>query len=249
VRIPGWCKGARVLVNNQALDRELPAGTFVKINRKFRDGDEVVVILPMEIKTTAWPLDGIAIERGPLVYSLRIDEEWDSTDTLIESAVAMLGIYNIRSRYAGLLGHNVYPKSPWNYALDIDAQKPGSAIRVTQNDWPDDSPWSSAEPPLQLMVPARKVIGWDLDRPSEITVEGGIDDPGLVEKAYDKKYDDPAYSRKGEFVFTPQLPSKTDSGIRLAEKTELVTLVPYGCARLRLTIFPQVGKLTSNNNS
>ena len=84
VRIPGWCKNASVLVNHQPLDQELIAGSFIKINRKFRDGDEVVVILPQEIKASDWLFDGIALERGPLVYSLKIDEEWESTVKLIE---------------------------------------------------------------------------------------------------------------------------------------------------------------------
>jgi hypothetical protein len=93
------------------------------------------------------------------------------------------------------------------------------------------------------------VIGWDLDRPSEITVEGGIDDPGLAAKEYDTKYDDPSWSRKGDFAFTPQLPTDSTSGIRLADESELVTLVPYGCAKLRLTIFPRVDRIAGGAHS
>jgi len=243
VRIPGWCKSASVMVNNQPLNEALTAGTYVKINRKFHDGDEVVVILPQEVKTSDWPLDGIALERGPLVYSLKIDQDWESTTALMESIVKVVGVYNFTSRYPGLLGRNAYPKSPWNYALDINSENAGSATKVTENEWHEDAPWSSKEPPIQLQVPARRVIGWDLDRPSEITVEGGIDDPGLTPKEYDAKYDDPSWLRKGDFVLTPQLPTESTSGIRLADESELVTLVPYGCAKLRLTIFPRVDRI------
>jgi hypothetical protein len=243
VRIPSWCNRASVLVNHQPLDQQLQAGTFVKINRKFHNGDEVVVVLPQKIKTTDWPFDGIALERGPLVYSLKIEEEWEPSATSIESAVKLLGVYNLSSRYPGLLGHNVYPKSPWNYALDINAKNAASAIRITQNEWNEDAPWSTSEPPIQLQVPARRVVGWDLDRPSEIVLEGGIDDPGFVPKEYDTKYDDPRWSRKGDFAFTPQLPTQSSAGIQIAGETELVTLVPYGCAKLRLTIFPRANKL------
>jgi hypothetical protein len=243
VRIPGWCKNASVLLNNRALDQELKAGSYVTINRQFHDGDEVVVILPQEVKASDWPSDGIALERGPLVYSLKISEEWESTDKLIQSAVELLGVYNLNWRYPGLLGRNVYPKSPWNYALEINAENVGSAARVTENEWHEDAPWSSNEPPIQLQVPARRVIGWDLDRPSEIVLEGGIDVPGLLPNGYDKRYDDPRWLLKGDFAFTPQLPNKSGSGIRLAEETELVTLVPFGCAKLRLTIFPRVDRI------
>ena len=249
VRIPGWCSNASVHVNNQLLDQQLKAGTYVKINREFHDGDEIVVTLPQEIKTSNWPLDGVALERGPLVYSLKIDEEWEPADKSIESAVQLLGVYNIGWRYAGLLGRNAYPKSPWNYALDINSQNAGAVTRVTENDWSEDAPWSAKAPPIELRVPARRVIGWDLNRPSEIMVEGGISDPGIVEKKYDTRYDDPSWLRKGDFAFTPQLPSKSDSGIRLSEETEVVTLVPYGCAKLRVTIFPRVDKLKTPGSS
>jgi hypothetical protein len=201
------------------------------------------VILPQEIKTSNWPLDGIALERGPLVYSLKIDEEWESNEKLVESAVQLLGVYNLSERYPGLLGRNVYPKGPWNYALEISSENAGSATRVTENDWNEDAPWSTKKPPIELRVPARRVIGWDLDRPSEIIVEGGISDPGVAPKQYDTRYDDPSWLRKGDFVFTPQLPSKSDSRIQLSGEVEIVTLVPYGCAKLRVTIFPRADKL------
>ena len=48
------------------------------------------------------------------------------------------------------------------------------------------------------------------------------------------------HQRKGRFVLTPQLPTEGGPPVKLAEAREMVTLVPYGCARLRVTIFPQV---------
>jgi DUF1680 family protein len=52
VRIPGWCSSASVLENNQPLGQELQAGTFIRINREFHDGDEIIAILPQQIKAT-----------------------------------------------------------------------------------------------------------------------------------------------------------------------------------------------------
>jgi hypothetical protein len=42
---------------------------------------------------------------------------------------------------------------------------------------------------------------------------------------------------------TPPLPSASGQPVTLGEANEMITLVPYGCARLRLTIFPQAGKI------
>ena len=229
VRIPGWCKAAKIMVNQETLDQDLSPGTFVTIDRKFSDQDEVVVILPQETKITSWPMDGIAVERGPLVYSLQIEEEWQSLDDVAEAVRQAVGIYFLPFRYPGLLAHNVYPKSPWNYALDLDPRH-ASQIQVMEMDWPDDHPWSRSAPPVLLKVPARRVAGWALDEPKEITQQGEWYHPQQL------------FTRHGDFAFTPQLP--VASSMNLETATETVTLVPYGCAKLRLTIFPRVPKAT-----
>lgn len=249
VRIPGWCRDAKVLVNNKPLEQDLRPGSFVKIDRIFHNTDEITLVFPQQLRTTSWPLNGIAIERGPLVYSLKIDEEWESPEGVAEMAGKVLGIYNLASRFPGLLAWNVYPKSPWNYSLDIDPEHPHEQIEVNQNDWRDEHPWDSNQPPIELRVPARRVIGWELDREKEIVLEGGIQDPGLVPLEYDFKYDDPRWKRKGDFAFTPQLPAQSGSPIRLADEREMISLVPYGCAKLRLTIFPRVSGLRNPGNA
>ncbi len=228
VRIPGWCKSAKILVNNRPLERELSAGTFVTIDRTFSNDDEVVVILPQETKVSTWPMDGIAVERGPLLYSLRIEEEWQSLDEVAEAARKAIGIYFLPDRYPGLLSHNVYPKSPWNYALDLDSESAGQQIQVAEMDWPEEHPWSRSSPPIVLKVPARRVTGWALDERREITQQGEWYHPQQL------------FTRQGEFVFTPQLPDP--STLKLEATTETITLVPYGCAKLRLTIFPRARK-------
>ena len=215
----------------------------------FHDADEITLVLPQPLRASSWPFNGVAIERGPLVYSLKIDEEWESPETVAEMAGKIHGVYNLASRYPGLLAWNVYPKSPWNYGLDLDPEHLDEHIEVSQNNWRDEHPWNSNQPPIELMVPARRVIGWDLDREKEIVLEGGIHDPGIVPLEYDFKYDDPRWKRQGDFVFTPQLPTQSGSQIKLADERETLTLVPYGCAKLRLTIFPRVSGLRNPGNS
>jgi hypothetical protein len=237
VRIPGWCRNPRILINNQPIDQDLRAGTFVRLTRTFRDGDEVAVLLPQETKASTWPLNGIALERGPLVYALKIDEEWQSPAKLVEAAIGVLGVYNLQSHYPGLIARNVYPKSPWNYALEVNPENLSNTVQVTQHEWRDEHPWKASEPPITLQVPARRLIGWDLERATQVVLEGSFDDPGFVPD------DSHAQHRTGNFLFTPQLPAHLSSAVRLAPGTEFVTFVPYGCARLRITIFPQVDSL------
>jgi hypothetical protein len=231
IRIPAWCKAAKVTVNNQPLGQPVTPGSFVTIDRTFRDKDEVVVVLPQEVKATMWPLDGIAIERGPLVYSLKIDEEWESQEQVAEAAAVLIGCYDINSKYPGLVGRNAYPKSAWNYALDIDPDNVAKSVQISEGQWQDEHPFSRSAPPVTLRVPARQVAGWKLDESDEIVQQGDWDHPQAM------------HTRKGHFVLTPQLPTASGPPVKLADATEMVTLVPYGCARLRLTIFPQARKL------
>jgi DUF1680 family protein len=82
LRVPGWCAGASLQVNGQAVETAAIGGTYAAIERAWRIGDVVELDLPMEPRLTAPNprVDAIrgslAIERGPLVYCLeQIDQE------------------------------------------------------------------------------------------------------------------------------------------------------------------------------
>jgi DUF1680 family protein len=79
----------------------MSSGKFVTIDRTFRDKDEIEIVLPQETKAKMWPSDGIAVERGPLVYSLKIEEEWESMEKA--AAEAVIGTYDILTKYPGLV--------------------------------------------------------------------------------------------------------------------------------------------------
>lgn len=249
VRVPGWCEQAKISINDEPLDQELKPGSFVRINRKYSDGDEVVLVLPQAVRASTWPYGGIAIEKGPLVYSLKIEEEWQTPANVAEAAIGLIGAYNLQWHYPGLLANNVYAKSAWNYALDIDVTNVSSRVHETASDWQEEHPWSRSAPPIKLRVPARRLIGWELEKHKEITLEGGVDVPGLVPLNASAKDGPTRFKLKGDFVFTPQLPTQPTATIRLASETEMVTLVPYGCAKLRVTIFPHVGGLKGPQSS
>ena len=75
LRIPGWCARATITVNGRAQSGITPA-SFFRIERTWANGDQVVVNLPMPIQTLTGPSRAVAINRGPVVYSLRIGEQW-----------------------------------------------------------------------------------------------------------------------------------------------------------------------------
>jgi uncharacterized protein len=95
LRVPHWAEKPTLTLNGTALDTAPTDGWWV-VGREWNDGDEVVLVLPLEARfTMADPrLDvaraAVAIEYGPLVYCLEaVDNPGHRLDDLtIDTAVA-----------------------------------------------------------------------------------------------------------------------------------------------------------------
>ena len=76
LRIPDWCSNAKLSVNGQEQSMNLKADSYAEINRIWKKGDVVELILPMEaVLLEANPLveenrNQVAVKRGPIVYCL-----------------------------------------------------------------------------------------------------------------------------------------------------------------------------------
>ncbi|MBP5274464.1 MAG: glycoside hydrolase family 127 protein [Abditibacteriota bacterium] len=210
LRIPGWCSAPELTVNGQAANTE--KGRYFPV--RVKDGDRLELRLPMEISLSRWPENGIALERGPLVYSLAIDTEWSddpSDDRFTPDFPAQ----------------KAYPKSPWNYALALDEPDFINRIKVVKKET-KGMPWSPETCPVELYAPAKRVPGWKAIKAREaigyFPVEGK---EGLH-----------PVKKTGDFTFTPPLPSLAVRAACRKQETETVKLIPYGAAKLRITIFP-----------
>ncbi len=107
---------------------------------------------------------------------------------------------------------NMEPEGHWNYALSIaDSNLDRSIQVVTKRN--AGFPWEEKNAPVALRVPARLVNQWTLD--SNPQSPGGR--------------------------FTPHLPRRSTLRERLSAAIDTITLVPYGCTELRLSIFPLDG--------
>lgn len=105
-RIASWAEDARIKLPDGEIKSPKPR-PFYKIKRKWYSGDVVELRLPMEIGTERRYMGFIAILRGPLVYSLKIGEDWK-----------LIG---------GTPPHGdweVYPTIPWNYGIKLNADAP-----------------------------------------------------------------------------------------------------------------------------
>ncbi|HUX43559.1 MAG TPA: beta-L-arabinofuranosidase domain-containing protein [Terracidiphilus sp.] len=150
LRIPGWCAAPRVEVNGVNVAAKANAKGFVVLRRTFKPGDAVTLTLPMRLALSRWPQEGIGVERGPLVYSLPIQEAWT---TKVERRYTTKDFPSWEAR----------PASAWNYGLALDEATLETAVTVKRLPVTEAEalePWQ--HPPLALTVPAKKIDGWEL---------------------------------------------------------------------------------------
>ncbi|MFZ0744402.1 MAG: beta-L-arabinofuranosidase domain-containing protein [Terracidiphilus sp.] len=150
LRIPAWCDAPRLTLNGVAASTTRTEKGFVVLHRKFKPGDEVILILPMKVAVTHWPQNGMGIEHGPLVYALPIKENWTS---------------KIEPKYttADFPSWEATPASAWNYGIAVDPAKLDGEVKFERGSAAEDEafdPWEN--PRTTLTVPVRKIEDWDL---------------------------------------------------------------------------------------
>jgi DUF1680 family protein len=141
LRIPAWAAGTTIAVNGQPMPLPAP-GSFARVDRTWRTGDRVEIVFPMGPRVSRWFHNSVAVERGPLVYSYGIDENW------------------VKLRDRGMTADwQVFPASQWNYALNIDTDDPARSIAVTESEV-GEGPFARCHTPVRLSVKARRFDDW-----------------------------------------------------------------------------------------
>jgi DUF1680 family protein len=141
LRIPAWAAGATISVNGKPEPEPRP-GSFAHIDRAWDPGDRVEIIFPMQPRVSRGFNDSLAIERGPLVFSYGIGEDW------------------VKLRDRGMTADwQVFPTTAWNYALTIDEKDPALSISVKESEV-SEGPFARKSAPVELRVKARKIPAW-----------------------------------------------------------------------------------------
>jgi uncharacterized protein len=201
LRVPGWCKQARITVNGRKVSATPDDQGFVKIARTWGKHDRVDLQFPMQPEVvrgyeTEFPsanrkyfsfepeslfqprrLPYASVRYGPLLFSLPIPDQGPNTPV---------------------------PDAQWQYALDTDAGRRDGGITVMRQPMPVHWDWP-LNAPITLYAPAR---------------------------AFDWKPTD-----------AQALPDKTVTGA----VSETVRLVPYGCTKFRISMFPVTSRAWGQN--
>jgi len=89
VRIPGWCRGAKLQVNGEAVEPLIKKG-YAILKREWLAGDRVTLVLPMPVEqieahpSARQDCGRVALQRGPVVYCLEaVDNGGNLNDILL----------------------------------------------------------------------------------------------------------------------------------------------------------------------
>lgn len=159
LRIPSWCKNASVQINGKTQQAKLTPGTYACIEREWKDGDEVVLNLPMEYAVRRWQVNknSVSVDYGPLTLSLKVEEEYKqmpSTETAVWDSKWQEG-----ADASAWPTFEILPGSPWNYALKVQ-----SPVTLQRKNWPsDNNPFTLSSVPMEFKAQGRLVPDWKID--------------------------------------------------------------------------------------
>ena len=150
LRIPAWCSQASVEINGKHY-LQTKGDTIVKINREWKKGDVVSLHLPMHIFKNTWYENSVSVERGPLTYALKMEEEWKAVANDKDPV-----------RY-GSKYYEVYPKSAWNFGLlSVPDNEFAKSFTVEQKTSVSGFPWNPANAPIIVKTKGKRIPSWQL---------------------------------------------------------------------------------------
>jgi hypothetical protein len=150
LRVPGWADEASIKVGESA--HSASAGSFFVLEKEWAGTTELDIVFPMKPRASRRYNNALSLERGPLLYGLKIGEEWKRV--------------NADKSYRELPHGDweVYPTTPWNYALDLNEE---NLDMLNFEEHPvGDFPFSPDSAPVSVKVRGMRIDSWQLENGS-----------------------------------------------------------------------------------
>jgi DUF1680 family protein len=146
LRVPAWAEGATVRIAG-GVEERMKAGSLHRIEREWAGRAQLAVRFPMRALVSTRYNEAVAIERGPLVYSLQIGEQWTRVNADKPHRDLPHGDFEVRAT------------TPWNYGLVVNEEDPGSSIRFAERPV-GDRPFSPDGAGVVATVRGRRLPRW-----------------------------------------------------------------------------------------
>jgi len=148
LRVPAWADGATVGVGDGPREDMVP-GTHHRLERAWSGPTTVTLRFPMHPRVSARYHGAVAVERGPLVYSLLLEEAWTRVNADKPHRELPHGDFEVR------------PASAWNYGVLLDPDDPGSGLAFQERPV-GAQPFSPEGAGMSATVRGRRLPGWEL---------------------------------------------------------------------------------------
>ena len=148
LRVPAWADGPTVRVGGLP-ERRLTPGSLHRIDREWSERVDIVLRFPMKARVATRYNEAIAVERGPLVYSLKIDETWTRVNAEKPHRELPHGDFEVR------------PAGPWNYGLVVDPDQPDESLRFEERTV-GERPFSPEGAGMAARATGRKIPAWKI---------------------------------------------------------------------------------------
>lgn len=149
LRVPAWAEGASVQIGG-APEKLLKPGSFHRLEQEWKGDVSIQLRFPMKVKTSRRYNGAIAVERGPLVYSLKLGETWTRVNADKPHRELPHGDFEVR------------PSTPWNYGVIVDETKPESSVSFEEKPV-GEKPFSPTGAGVVAKIKGRKLPGWKLE--------------------------------------------------------------------------------------
>jgi DUF1680 family protein len=149
LRVPRWSGNVELEINRRSVPCKAKPGEYVVIDREWHDGDAAVVTFEMTPVVKRWQKNrnSASVFYGPLGFSLQIGEKWMK--------------YGESTRWPEW---EVFPTTPFNYGLVLNADKPESSFSVTHRiGLSPENPFTPETTPLRMTAHGRRIPQWTVD--------------------------------------------------------------------------------------
>jgi uncharacterized protein len=148
LRVPAWAENATLRIGAGA-EQPLRPGTLHRVAREWSGATTLALRFPMRPKLSRRYNEAVAIERGPLVYSLAIGEQWTRINADKPHRELPHGDFEVR------------PTTAWNYGLALDAARLESEVAFEERPV-GERPFAPEGAGVVARAKGRRIEGWKL---------------------------------------------------------------------------------------